>query len=170
MSITAKKKVVTQYCNTCEGCESCVLNNRLWEHSFTNKTGGNCLTLIDASEEELDEALRLIASKDSHDEVIETLELENVEPTFPCEEIDLAPVEAIIASESIEDPINPSWYKDGKVEVIEFIEDKDLGYCLGNAVKYIARAGKKDPTKEVEDLEKAKWYVERRIKQVQGVV
>ena len=65
------------------------------------------------------------------------------------------------------DAVNrPAHYTDGKIEVIEFIEDKKLGFCLGNAIKYIARAGKKDPTKEVEDLQKAKWYIERRIKEL----
>lgn len=54
------------------------------------------------------------------------------------------------------DPVNkPSHYTDGNIEVIAFIEDKKLGFCLGNAVKYIARAGKKDPSKEIEDLKKA---------------
>jgi hypothetical protein len=66
------------------------------------------------------------------------------------------------------DPVNrPAHYTDGKIEVIDFIEDKNLGFCLGNAVKYISRAGKKDPTKEIEDLNKAKWYIERRIKELQ---
>lgn len=170
MSMTDKKKLVGTYCNTVEDCECCVLNNRSWEHAFTNKTGGSCLALIDATEEELDEAIRLIESKESHEEVIESLDIESVEPAVEYTEIDFSGVEALIDSETITDPINPPWYKDGKIEVIEFIEDKSLGYCLGNAVKYIARAGKKDPTKEVEDLEKAKWYVERRIKEVQGVV
>ena len=42
------------------------------------------------------------------------------------------------------DNINhPKHYTDGKIEVIDFIEDKKLGFCLGNAVKYISRAGKK---------------------------
>jgi Protein of unknwon function (DUF3310) len=46
-------------------------------------------------------------------------------------------------------------------EVILVIEAWELGFCLGNAVKYIARAGKKgDP---VEDLKKAAWYLEREI-------
>ena len=58
-----------------------------------------------------------------------------------------------------DDPVNhPSHYTDGKIEVIDFIEDKNLGFHLGNAVKYISRAGKKDPNKEIEDLEKAIWY------------
>lgn len=71
--------------------------------------------------------------------------------------------------EQANDPVNrPSHYTDGKIEVIEFIEDKKLGFCLGNAIKYIARAGKKDPTKTLEDLNKAKWYIERRIKELEG--
>lgn len=68
------------------------------------------------------------------------------------------------------DPVNrPAHYTDGKIEVIEYIEDKKLGFCLGNAIKYISRAGKKDPTKEIEDLKKAKWYIERRIKELEEV-
>lgn len=61
---------------------------------------------------------------------------------------------------------HPAHYTDGNIEVIDFIEDKNLGFCLGNAVKYIARAGKKDPDKEVEDLQKAVWYINRRIKEI----
>lgn len=69
---------------------------------------------------------------------------------------------------NVVDNVNyPKHYTDGKIEVIEFIEDKNLGFCLGNAVKYIARAGKKDPTKEVEDLKKAEWYIKRRIKELE---
>lgn len=58
---------------------------------------------------------------------------------------------------------HPSHYNQGKIEVIEFIEDQKLGYHLGNSVKYISRAGIKDPSKMVEDLKKAKWYLERAI-------
>lgn len=49
-------------------------------------------------------------------------------------------------------------------EAIKVIEAWGLGFCLGNTVKYISRAGKKDPAKELEDLKKAKWYLEREIK------
>ena len=66
------------------------------------------------------------------------------------------------------DPVNnPSHYTDGKIEVIDYIEDKNLGFGLGHAVKYISRAGKKDPDKEIEDLRKAIWYVNRRIKELE---
>lgn len=55
------------------------------------------------------------------------------------------------------DSVNhPKHYNQGKIEVIEFIEDKQLNFNRGNAVKYVARAGLKDPTKEIEDLEKAR--------------
>ncbi len=67
-----------------------------------------------------------------------------------------------------EDIVNhPSHYTDGKIEVIDFIEDKQLGFCLGNAIKYISRAGKKYKDKEIEDLEKAIWYIKRRIKEIE---
>ncbi len=58
---------------------------------------------------------------------------------------------------------HPSHYNSGKIEVIEVIEDQSLGFHLGNAVKYILRAGKKNPEKEIEDLEKAIWYLRRKI-------
>ena len=61
---------------------------------------------------------------------------------------------------------HPAHYTDGKIEVIDFIEDKTLGYHLGNAVKYISRAGKKDPEKTAEDLRKAVWYLNRYIEKL----
>ena len=65
---------------------------------------------------------------------------------------------------SVNDPINhPAHYTTGKIEVIDYIEDQKLPYHLGNAVKYISRAGKKDKDKTVEDLKKAVWYIERYI-------
>ena len=64
----------------------------------------------------------------------------------------------------IGDNVNhPSHYTSGKIEVIDFIEDQKLPYHLGNVVKYVERAGKKDPTKTVEDLKKASWYLTRYI-------
>ncbi len=62
------------------------------------------------------------------------------------------------------DTINhPPHYTSGKIEVIDFIEDQHLGYHLGNVIKYVCRAGKKDPEKEIEDLKKAEWYLVRYI-------
>lgn len=61
-----------------------------------------------------------------------------------------------------EDVINhPSHYTRGKIEVIDFIEDQQLPYHLGNVIKYIARAGYKGD--KLEDLKKARWYLDRYI-------
>lgn len=88
------------------------------------------------------------------------------EQCIGCDMVKCPKYKRIIHSKK-NDPVNrPAHYTDGKIEVIEYIEDKKLGFCLGNAVKYISRAGKKDPTKEVEDLKKAIWYIDRRIKEI----
>lgn len=63
---------------------------------------------------------------------------------------------------------HPSHYTDGSIEVIDFIEDKKLNYHRGNALKYLCRAGKKDPAKEVEDLQKAIWYINREIQRLEA--
>lgn len=63
---------------------------------------------------------------------------------------------------------HPSHYTDTKIEVIDFIVDKKLDFCLGNAIKYIVRAGKKDPTKTIEDLRKAIQYINFEIDKVLG--
>jgi hypothetical protein len=52
--------------------------------------------------------------------------------------------------------------KDNPYEAIKVIEAWDLGFCLGNTIKYISRAGKKDET--IQELEKALWYLKREIK------
>lgn len=65
------------------------------------------------------------------------------------------------------DPVNhPAHYCMGGVEVLTAIEAWGLGYHRGNAIKYIARAGRKDPAKEVEDLRKARFYLDREIERL----
>ena len=62
------------------------------------------------------------------------------------------------------DPVNhPTHYKVGGIETIDFIEAKKLNYHLGNAVKYITRAGVKNKEKEAEDIQKAIWYLNRHL-------
>lgn len=64
-----------------------------------------------------------------------------------------------------DDPVNhPPHYRRGGLEAIDVIEAFGLGFHLGNAVKYILRAGHKGDT--VEDLEKARWYIDREIARV----
>ena len=73
------------------------------------------------------------------------------------------------------DAVNhPSHYTDGGIETIDFIEAKKLPYHLGNAVKYIVRAGHKhsegmsDKDKAIQDLEKAMQYLEFEIEHLNG--
>ena len=58
---------------------------------------------------------------------------------------------------------HPDHYNQGKIEVIDYIEDLGMGddFCAGNAIKYISRYKYKG--KPLEDLKKAKWYIERLI-------
>ncbi len=63
------------------------------------------------------------------------------------------------------DPVHhPPHYTFGKIEVLDAIEDWGLDYHRGNVVKYMVRAGKKDPDKMIEDLRKARFYIDRLIK------
>lgn len=52
---------------------------------------------------------------------------------------------------------------DNTYEAIKVIEAWDLDFHLGNTVKYISRAGKKESDKELQDLKKALWYLQRKI-------
>lgn len=64
----------------------------------------------------------------------------------------------------------PAHYAEGrKYETIDVIEDWRLSYRLGNCVKYVSRAGRKDPAKTIEDLRKAQWYLNREIEALEGV-
>lgn len=58
---------------------------------------------------------------------------------------------------------HPKHYADTKYEPIDVINDWDLNFNLGNTIKYIARAGKKDPAKLLEDLKKADFYLDYEI-------
>jgi len=61
---------------------------------------------------------------------------------------------------------HPEHYNTGNIEVIDAIEDWGMGFHDGNAIKYIARARHKG--KELEDLKKARWYIDRLIALKEG--
>ena len=66
---------------------------------------------------------------------------------------------------------HPEHYQFGKnneYEAIKVIDSWGLGFSLGNAVKYISRAGKKHPEKEIEDLEKSIWYINHHIETIKN--
>lgn len=65
---------------------------------------------------------------------------------------------------------HPAHYNVGGIEVIDAIEAWGFGegFNRGNAIKYIARAGRKDPLREVEDLKKARQYLDFEIARLEG--
>ncbi len=69
----------------------------------------------------------------------------------------------MIASKS--DINHPSYYggESSPHEVIKIIEHYNLGFHLGSLLKYVLRAGKKSKDTEIEDFEKAAWYLNRHI-------
>ena len=72
------------------------------------------------------------------------------------------------STQKLFDPVErPAHYAHSKVEVIDAIEAWALGYHRGNVVKYVVRAGLKNPEKEVEDLKKARWYLDREIQRLE---
>jgi hypothetical protein len=64
---------------------------------------------------------------------------------------------------------NPVHYggKNNVYEAIKVIDAWELGFSLGNTVKYISRAGKKDSDAELQDLKKALWYLQHRIENLE---
>ena len=65
------------------------------------------------------------------------------------------------------DTVNhPAHYNVGNIEVIDAINEWQLDFDLGNVVKYVARAGHKDSSKTVEDLEKARFYLDDEIRRL----
>ena len=65
--------------------------------------------------------------------------------------------------EKTDNPIQPSYYGSKGVQPIDIIEDQNLTFNSGNVVKYVARAGKKSKETEIQDLQKAKFYLDREI-------
>jgi hypothetical protein len=139
MTREKKEEYLYDYCGN-KTCSDCILNEHEWEH--ISKVY-ECLNFNDASDNELDKAIKLIQESEELDKAHNT--------------------------DKLVDAVNhPSHYTDGKIEVIDYIEDKKLNFNLGNAIKYISRAGKKDKSKEVEDLEKAVFYINREISRLKG--
>jgi len=58
--------------------------------------------------------------------------------------------------------------KENMYEAIKVIDAWGLGFHLGNVIKYISRAGKKDPKTLIQDLKKATWYLEKYIEKLEG--
>ena len=65
---------------------------------------------------------------------------------------------------------SPTHYTRGSIEVWDFIRDQQLNYHLGNAIKYICRAGFKSTSTKTEDLKKAIHYLENELQHTQSTL
>ena len=145
MTKKEKQDYLYNYCESIDAeCENCILNAKEYTWSTPCCSYCECPDFLEVSDYELDKAIKLIQESEELDKAHNT--------------------------DKLVDAVNhPSHYTDGKIEVIDYIEDKKLNFNRGNAIKYISRAGKKDKSKEVEDLEKAVFYINREINRLKGV-
>lgn len=135
---------------TCEGCGTTFIHKKEKAQGRWPKYCPECLpkySKVPKKKEAKEVVLSLAPKKEEEKEVV----------------LSLARMVANTLEEpKKEDVINhPSHYTRGKIEVIDFIEDQQLPYHLGNVIKYIARAGYKGD--KLEDLKKARWYLDRYI-------
>lgn len=128
---------------TCEGCNTTFIHTKEKAQGRWPKYCPECLPKYSKVPKKKD--VQAIAEK-----VVQTIEEQEVKT------VELPKKEDVIN--------HPSHYTRGKIEVIDFIEDQQLPYHLGNVIKYIARAGYKGD--KLEDLKKARWYLDRYIKEV----
>ena len=81
-------------------------------------------------------------------------------------ELEDCAIKIVENSNNVSHPLHYATGWSNGAEVIDLTEH--LSFCSGNVVKYVCRAGRKDPDKHVEDLEKARWYLDREIERVKG--
>lgn len=131
---------------TCEGCGETFVHTKEKAQGRWPKYCPECLPKYSKVPKKKEVVVELV-EQNIDEEAMQTI-TEKITQTF--------------AESKNEDVINhPSHYTRGKIEVIDFIEDQQLPYHLGNVIKYIARAGYKGD--KLEDLKKARWYLDRYI-------
>ena len=136
MSIEEKRAKVASYCHVGE-CSGCVLNGVGWEHKLDNDIEDEdnfTISCIDIFK----------ANESELDKAIELIEGKS--------------------SEAKSDPIKPEYYNDTKITPFDVIDDWELNFYLGNAIKYIKRAGKKADNSKLQDLKKVREYIDHEIK------
>lgn len=127
---------------TCEGCGTTFIHTKEKAQGRWPKYCPECLPKYSKVPKKKGETVQAVAEK-----IVKAIEKSEVK---------------VVELPKKEDVINhPSHYTRGKIEVIDFIEDQQLPYHLGNVIKYIARAGHKGD--KLEDLKKARWYLDRYI-------
>ena len=145
-----KKEVKEKVMTKCKNC------GKMFEQTGKGRPAVNCPTcrdILNKPKIKEDAVVHpVITKKDTTDKPL--INVESVSDLYPVNETNGKP-----------NTVNhPSHYNQGKIEVIDFIEDQGLSFHLGNVIKYVARAGAKGD--KLEDLKKAQWYLDRYINEV----
>ena len=145
---------------TCEGCGETFTHTK---EKFVGRWPKYCPTCAEkfSKPSKKDTSKTVEDSKKTEDRHIEDTNAEETIQVPTAEHMD-----AMYGNVEHDAVNHPSHYTRGKIEVIDFIEDQQLPYHLGNVIKYIARAGYKGD--KMEDLKKARWYLDRYINEVMG--
>lgn len=145
-------------------CKNC---GKMFEQTGKGRPAVNCPTC----RTELNKPKKKVSPNDNQSEKVNEVapvisKTETTESYITADSVkDLYDVTTDKKSNRITNVIDhPSHYNRGKIEVIDFIEDQGLSFHLGNVIKYIARAGSKGD--KLEDLKKARWYLDRYINEV----
>lgn len=148
---------------TCEGCGAAFVHKKDKPHGRWPKYCPECLPKYSKVPKKKDEVPTVTLPVVRVIEVPKKKKMQDIAETV-VQAIE-GPGGKVVEEPNKEDVINhPSHYTRGKIEVIDFIEDQQLPYHLGNVIKYIARAGYKGD--KLEDLKKARWYLDRYINEV----
>lgn len=145
-------------------CKRC---GTMFEQTKKGRPAVNCPTC----RAELNKPKKKVSPKDNQSKKVDKVtpvisKTETTESYITADSVkSLYDVTTDIKPNSISNTVNhPSHYNRGKIEVIDFIEDQGLSFHLGNVIKYITRAGSKGD--KLEDLKKARWYLDRYINEV----
>lgn len=174
MDIEEKRKKVSKLCSSTP-CEKCPLFGERWDHYLSNCPSG-CLWISGATEEELDRALQLFEDYYAKYRTVNTCVscgAEIPEGRQVCSDCEVKGNDIQLKNdistlreeyERKTDPIKPEYYNDTKITPFDVIDDWGLNFYLGNAVKYIKRAGKKAGNSRLQDLKKIREYIDHEIR------
>lgn len=169
---SAKEEVKEKVMTKCKNC------GKMFEQTGKSRPAVNCpacrdllnkpknkVSPKDKQPEKVAESAPVISKMETTESYINS---ESVQGLYDCVNADDVKVSCVSTDKkhnSISNVIDhPSHYNCGKIEVIDFIEDQGLSFHLGNVIKYVARAGSKGD--KLEDLKKARWYLDRYINEV----
>lgn len=167
-----KKEVKEKVMTKCKNC------GKMFEQTGKGRPAVNCPTCRDLlnkpknkvspknnKSKKVDESAPVISKKETTESYINSESVQDLYDCIKAASVKNSCVTTDIKPKTISNVIDhPSHYNRGKIEVIDFIEDQGLSFHLGNVIKYVARAGSKSD--KLEDLKKARWYLDRYINEV----